>query len=95
MTSDEARSLDLVQRVVFSAIVMVVTGSIAMVLALYLAVSPEKFSTAETAILWGMTGVIGLITVILVLLINRRRPLSPWLVLGLLPMAASAYWIYR
>ena len=38
------RSLDLVQRVVFSAIVMVVTGSIAMVLALYLALSPEKFS---------------------------------------------------
>ena len=95
MTSDEARSLDLVQRVVFSAIVMVVTGSIALMLALYLAVSPEKFSTAETAILWGMTGVIGLITVILVLLINRRRPLSPWLVLGLLPMAASAYWIFR
>lgn len=95
MSSDEARSLDLVQRVVFSAIVMVVTGSIAMVLALYLALSPEKFSTSETVILWGMTGVIGLITVILVLLINRRRPLSPWLVLGLLPMAVSAYWILR
>jgi hypothetical protein len=31
--------------------------------------------------------------VIVVLLINRRRPLSPWLVLGLLPMAASAYWV--
>jgi hypothetical protein len=42
-----------------------------------------------------MTGVIGLITVILVLLINRRRPLSTWLLLGLLPMAASAYWILR
>jgi len=80
---------------VFSAIVMVVTGSIAMVLALYLALSPEKFSTAETAILWGMTGVIGLITVVLVLLINRRRPLSAWLLLGLLPMAVSAYWIFR
>ena len=95
MISDEARSLDLVQRVVFSAIVMVVTGSIAMVLALYLALSPERFRPAETLILWGMTGVIGLITVILVLLINRRRPLSPWLVLGLLPMAVSAYWIFR
>jgi hypothetical protein len=93
--TDEQRSLDLVQRVVFSAIVMVVTGSIALVLALYLAVSPEKFSRSETVILWGMTGVIGLITVILVLLINRRRPLSAWLLLGLLPMAASAYWIFR
>ena len=80
---------------VFSAIVMVVTGSISAVLALYLALSSETFSTAETAILWGMTGVIGLITVVLVLLINRRRPLSAWLVLGLLPMAASAYWIFR
>ena len=95
MSSEEEQSLDLVQRVVFSAIVMVVTGSIAMVLALYLALSPEKFSLSETVILWGMTGVIGLITVILVLLINRRRPLSPWLLLGLLPMAVSAYWIFR
>ena len=95
MSSEEAQSLDLVQRVVFSAIVMVVTSSIAMVLALYLALSPEQFSPPETLILWGMTGVIGLITVILVLLINRRRPLSPWLVLGLLPMAVSAYWIFR
>ena len=95
METDEQRSLDLVQRVVFSAIVMVVTGSIALVLALYLAVSPEKFSLSETVILWVMTGVIGLITVVLVLLINQRRPVSAWLVLGLLPMAASAYWIFR
>ena len=29
----------------------------------------------------------------MVLLINRRRPLSPWLVLGLLPMAISGYWV--
>jgi len=93
VTSEEARSLDLVQRVVFSAIVMVVTGSMAFVLALYVALSPDEFSGAETVMLWVMTGVIGLITAIVVLLINRRRPLSPWLVLGLLPMAVSAYWI--
>ena len=93
MTSEEERSLDLVQRVVFSAIVMVVTGSMAFVLALYVALNPDEFTRAETVMLWVMTGVIGLITAIVVLLINRRRPLSPWLALGLLPMAVSAYWI--
>jgi hypothetical protein len=95
VTSEEARSLDLVQRVVFSAVVMVVTGSMAFVLALYVALNQDQFSGGETVMLWVMTGVIGLITAIVVLLINRRRPLSPWLVLGLLPMAISAYWILR
>jgi hypothetical protein len=76
ISAAEERSLDLVQRVVFSAIVTVVIGSIATVLALYLVYNREEFSR-------------------LVLLINRRRPFSPWLVLGLLPMAVSAYWVLR
>ena len=37
ISAAEERSLDLVQRVVFSAIVVVVTGSIAAVLAVYVA----------------------------------------------------------
>ena len=93
ISASEERSLDLVQRVVFSAIVVVVTGSISAVLALYLVYNTDEFSRVDATILWMMTGVIGVITVIVVLLINRRRPLSPWLVLGLLPMAMSAYWV--
>ncbi len=44
--------------------------------------------------LWVMTGVIGLVTAVAVLVINQRRPYSPWVALGLLPMAISAYWIF-
>jgi hypothetical protein len=60
---------------------------------LYLAFNHDEFPRTDAVVLWVMTGVVGLVTVIVVLLINRRRPLSPWLVLGLLPMAASAYWV--
>jgi hypothetical protein len=40
-----------------------------------------------------MTGVLGLGTAAVMLVINRRRPYSPWVLFGLLPMAASGYWI--
>jgi hypothetical protein len=95
ISPSEERSLDLVQRVVFSAIVVVVTGSIALVLSLYLAFNQDELARTDEVILWIMTGVIGTITVVVVLLINRRRPFSLWLILGLLPMALSAYWIFR
>ena len=42
-----------------------------------------------------MTGIIGLVTVLIVLAINRRSLISPWLLLGLAPMAISAYWVLR
>jgi len=40
-----------------------------------------------------MTGVMGLLTAVAVLVINRRRPYSPWVLLGLLPMVITAFWI--
>jgi len=40
-----------------------------------------------------MTGVLGVATAAVILLVNRRRPYSPWIILGLLPMAISAPWI--
>jgi predicted membrane channel-forming protein YqfA (hemolysin III family) len=95
ISAAEERSLDLVQRVVFSAIVVVVTGGIATVLAVYVAFNTDELPRTDVVILWAMTGVIGIITTVVVLLINRRRPFSPWLLLGLLPMAASAYWVLR
>jgi hypothetical protein len=36
-----------------------------------------------------------LATTAAILLVNRRRPFSPWVLLGLLPMAISAPWILR
>ena len=90
----ENKSLDLVQRVIMSALVGVVFGSLAVVLALYLALRGDADLPHNSVVgLWVMTGLFGLVTAAAVLLLNRRRPYSPWVLLGLLPMAISGYWI--
>jgi hypothetical protein len=89
----EDRSLDFVQRMVISALIVVVLGLFAAVLAAYLAFFPDQVSRSSTIGLWIMTGAFGLVTVAAVLVVNRRRPYSPWLILGLLPMAISALWV--
>jgi hypothetical protein len=90
----EQRSLDVVQRALLSVAAWIVFGSIAIVLAAYLAVRGESdLGYSRTVGLWVMTGVIGLITAVVTLVVNRRRPWSPLALLGLLPMAVSAYWI--
>jgi len=90
----EARSLDVTQRIIVSVIVAVVFGSFAAVLAAYLAVRGDQdLPSFSVTGLWIMTGVMGLATAAAILLINRRRPYSPWVLLGLLPMVVSAPWI--
>ena len=90
----DARSLDLVQRVVISVLVAVVFGTFAAVLAAYLAIAGDRdFPPTSVIGLWIMTGVMGLATAAAILLVNRRRPYSPWVLLGLLPMAISAPWV--
>jgi len=90
----EEASLDLVQRLVVSAIVWVVFGFLTVALSIYLAVRGEAdVGRDRTLGLWVMTGVIGLLTAVATLLINRRKPWHPLVLLGLLPMAISAYWI--
>ncbi|HET9303225.1 MAG TPA: hypothetical protein VFO20_10645 [Propionibacteriaceae bacterium] len=92
----EERSLDLVQRTIISALVGVVFGTFAAVLAAYLAIRGDQdlppFSVTG---LWVMSGVLGLVTAAAILLINRKRPYSPWVLLGLLPMVITAPWILR
>jgi ABC-type Fe3+ transport system permease subunit len=92
----EERSLDLVQRTIISALVAVVFGTFAAVLAAYLAIRGDQDLPHFSVIgLWIMCGVLGLVTAAAILLINRRRPYSPWVLFGLLPMAISAPWILR
>jgi len=90
----EERSLDLVQRMIISALVGVVFGTFAAVLAAYLAVRGDQdlppFSVTGLSI---MSGVLGLATAAAILSINRKRPYSPWVLLGLLPMVITAPWI--
>ena len=92
---DEGKSLDLVQRVVISVFIGVVVGMFAGVLALYIATSGQTdLGRSDVIGLWIMTGVLGLITAGAILMINRRRPYHPALLLGVLPMAAAGYWIF-
>jgi hypothetical protein len=87
-------SLDLVQRVVISALVAVVFGTFAAVLAAYLAIAGDRdLPPTSVTGLWIMTGVMSLGAAAAILLINHRRPYSPWVLLGLLPMAISAPWV--
>ena len=88
----EQRSLDLVQRVVISALIAVVFGTLAAALSAYLVLRSEDQPEQPPAAR-GQTGVIGLICAAIILVVNRRRPYSPWVLLGLLPMAISAPWI--
>ena len=90
----EQRSLDLVQRMIISALIIVVFGLFAAMLAAYIAVYPEESSRSSTIGLWVMSGVFGLASAAAVLVVNRRRPYSPWVILGLLPMAVAAFWVF-
>lgn len=89
----EERSLDLVQRMIISALIIVVCGLFAGMLAVYLAVTPDEVSRSSTIGLWVMTGAFGLATAAAVLVVNRKRPYSPWVLLGAIPMAVSAFWV--
>jgi hypothetical protein len=91
---EEARSLDLVQRLVVSALAIVIGGSFSAGLAAYMALKPAGLDQGSIIGLWVMTGFAGLLTAAAVLIINRRHPYSPLLVFGLLPMVLSAYWVF-
>jgi len=91
---DERRSLDFVQRLIASSAIGLFNGSLAVVLAVYLAASGVHVLPRDDVIgLWVMTGVIGLVTAATVLVLHRRHWYAPWVLLGLLPMLVSAYWI--
>lgn|GEM_PF-1087422 len=90
----DQRALDIVQRTVVSLLVLVMMGTVSAVLAIYLVVSGEPMARGDVIGLWIMTGVVGLICSVTMLMINRRRPYHPLVLLGLLPMAFSWYWIF-
>lgn len=92
----EERSLDVTQRAIISVLVGIVFGTFSAVLAAYLAVRGDQdLPSSSVTGLWIMSGILGLVTAAAILLINRRRPYSPWVLLGLLPMVVSAPWILR
>ncbi len=89
----EEKSLDLVQRMVISALCVVVLGAPTFALGAYSAFS-TAISPSDSVGLWVMCGVVGLLAAAAVLLINRRKPYSPLVLLGLLPAAVASYWVF-
>jgi hypothetical protein len=85
--------IETVQRWVVSVILIHVGGSPTLALAVY---SPMLVRTNHTSGvgLWVMSGVVGLMTTVGVLLIHQRSLLSPWLILGALPTAVSAFYVF-
>jgi hypothetical protein len=93
--AEDERSLDFVQRLIASSAIGAFIGSLSIVLAAYLAVSGVHDLPRDSVIgLWVMVGVIGVVTAAAVALFHRRHWYSPWVLLGLVPMAVSAYWIF-
>jgi hypothetical protein len=90
---DDAQSLDLVQRVVISTLLLVVLGAPTAALAIYSPMLAQTDRSAGTG-LWIMCGVIGLTVVAAIRVANRRFPLSAYLLLGLAPAAVSAFYIF-
>ncbi|MFT3861466.1 hypothetical protein [Micropruina sp.] len=93
---DEGKSLDLVQRLLVSMLVGGIVGFVASVLALYVSTRAHTDLPRDSQIgLWVMTGVIGLCGSAAVLVLNRKRPWHPAVVLGLAPMVVAAFWVFR
>lgn len=91
----ERRSLDLVQRTIVSLLLSGVIAMVAGVLALFVVTrAPSELPYDSVIGLWIMTGVIGLAGAVTVLMVNRRRPYHPLVLLGLAPMAVAGYWLF-
>ena len=90
----EGQSLDVVFRTIATTGILILFGTLSTVLAVYLIVAGDKeFGHDVVVLLWAIAGLLGLITAGAISMINRRRPFSPLVLLGLIPMAATAYWI--
>lgn len=88
---EDERSLDLVQRVVICLLLLVVGGGVATLLSIFSMFGSAGMDRAAVIGLWVMGGITGLVTAAAVLLVNRRHPYSPLLLLGLIPMALGAF----
>lgn len=92
----EAKSLDFVQRVIISSVIVLVAGTIPPSLGVYLAIYGDQHLHGRSDVigLWVMSGVIGLFTMVAILVLNRRKPQSPLVLIGLVPMIITAFWIF-
>ena len=80
-----------VQQWVATALVLVVGMTPAIALAMVSVMMNDEQGMHDNAVgLWVMSPIWGVATIVGALLIHRRRVLSPWLLLGLVPAAVAA-----
>lgn len=85
--------IETVQRWVVSVILFHVGSVPTITLAVY-SIGVAKTDHGRGIGLWIMSGVIGLLTATGIRLIFQRSPLSPWLILGILPTAVTGFYIF-
>jgi hypothetical protein len=84
-----------VQQWVASALVLVVGLTPAVALAWVSLLMTGEAGMRDNAIaLWAMSSVWGVVTIAGALLIHRRSVLSPWLLIGLVPAAVAAPFLF-
>lgn len=92
---EDEKSLDLVQRWVVATLITVIGGGPTAALAVYSARLGWGNPAADVLGLWVMSAVVGLLTALAVLLVHRRRGWSLALVVvGLIPAAISAFYLF-
>ena len=92
-TEAEGRSLDRVQRVLISVLIFFVMGILSVALNIYIVLSGDNMAHSDAVGLWILSGVIGLLSSGMTVMINRLRPYNPLVLIGLIPMAVFAFWV--
>ena len=90
-TNPEPMSLGRVQRWVLST--LAATTILHMSFGLVVAAIFSERRDAQVGLL-AVGAAFGVAAMVTALVIHQRRPLSPWLLLGLLPSVAGAWWLW-
>ncbi len=90
----DQRSLDLVQRLIISALVGVVLGGPTVALAGYAHYGDAVEGPARIG-LCVLSALVGILGAAVIQVVNRRRPYAPGVLLGVLPAAAALVVILR
>lgn len=93
MTAKPGMSIEQVQRWVVTALICAV-ASFPIGALIVVTHSMRRSEPSSAAILCAMTGVLGLAAGSAILLIHRKKPWSPYVLMGLLPALGSAVWIW-
>jgi hypothetical protein len=83
-----------VQQWVATAMVFTVGMISTSCIAGYSALSQTMADNGNAVGLWVMGGLVGLMTMVGCLLIHHRSPLSPWLLVGLVPTAVAGFALF-